>query len=139
MSGGGQPPLMNTPGTRQLFNSHRPRRQGSRHMNSPTRDAPLWQLPNTLIKSSSTRLLSEWMDFFSWRGQEVGERRCGLVCNHKPLPGRAAGMLQLLGRGGDGEGTGQENKRRSSHHFATFLTAALCPRTEPTLFWTNWR
>lgn len=43
----------------------------------------------------------------------------GSVCNPKPLPGWAASTLQLLRRGGEA------NKGRSSHNFATFVTAAL--------------
>lgn len=59
----GCPPLMNTLGMKQLFNSHQVRITAHQQP-VLTQDSALWQLPSTLIKSLSMHLLSEWMDFF---------------------------------------------------------------------------
>lgn len=59
----GCPALVNTPGMKQLFNSHQVRITAYKQP-ALTGDSPLWQLPSTLIRSLSIHVLSQRMDCF---------------------------------------------------------------------------
>lgn len=100
------PTRENAPGMQQMCNSHWPHRW-DHHQPALTQDTPLWLPPSTVIKSVAIHLLSEWMDFFSWRGR--GGAVAQSVTQNHCQAGQPALCSCCRGEGRDG-GDKQGNK-----------------------------